>query len=72
MLNSRIQQINTTSLIKIIERRALTPKSSIYILEIRDREIAIAESAHGIIKLADYPVEKPSFESFLKDHHQQE
>ncbi len=54
MLNVKIQQMNTTSLIKIIERRALSPKTAIYLLEIGGKEIAIGESPQGITLLGDF------------------
>lgn len=47
MLNTRIQQVNTTSDIKILERRALSPKTTIYILDIQGLKVAIAESPTG-------------------------
>lgn len=50
-LNTRIQQMNTTSPIKIVERRALTPKTSIYLLEIQERSLIIAESTNGVTLL---------------------
>jgi flagellar biosynthetic protein FliO len=53
-LNTRIQQINTQSTIKIIERRALTPKTCIYLLEIEDKRIVIAESTNGVTTLSQY------------------
>src|SRR4051812_14460183 len=34
MLNTRIEQVNSNSLIKVIERRSLTPKTSVYMLEV--------------------------------------
>lgn len=78
MLNTRIQQINTSSLIKIIERRTLTPKTSIYLLEFNGQDILIAESQNGVTQLAvgtenksisDSSTESqaPSFEKILDD-----
>lgn len=52
-LNTRIQQINTTSAIKIVERRALTPKSAIYLLEVNGRSLVIAESTNGVTVLSN-------------------
>lgn len=52
-LNTRIQSMNTTSAIKIIERRALTPKTSIYLIEVNNRSIVIAEHTHGVTKLSE-------------------
>lgn len=47
MLNTRIQQINTTSGIKIIESRSLSPKTTIYLLNIKGLNVAVAESHNG-------------------------
>lgn len=57
MMNVKVQQMNTTSLIKIVERRSLSPKTVLYLLEIRDQEVAIAETAHGITVLGQFPQE---------------
>ncbi len=54
MMHSRLKQLNTTSEIKIIEHRALTPKTSIYLLEIRGKGIVMAESVNGVTALADF------------------
>jgi flagellar biosynthetic protein FliO len=61
-LNTRIQQVNTTSLIKIIERRALTPKTTVYVLEVNNKQIVIAESSNGVTKLAENGFEKEETE----------
>ena len=51
MLNTRIQQMNSKSVIKILERRSLTPKSAIYLLDIQGKGFIIAESHSGITTL---------------------
>lgn len=48
MFNTRIEQLNSTSLIKIVERRNLTPKTSLYVLEIGNKNYVIAESHNGV------------------------
>lgn len=58
MLNTRVQQINTTSLIKVLERRVLSPKTSIYVLEIDDVKLVIADSHNGVFRLAELPLEQ--------------
>ena len=47
MVSSRIQQLNTTSVIKVIERRTLTPKTSLYLLDIKGTGFILAESIMG-------------------------
>lgn len=54
MMNTRLQQLNTTSDIKILERRSLSPKATIYLLEIKGKGIVIAESSNGLTRLADF------------------
>lgn len=53
LLNSRVQQVNSTSPIKIIERRALTAKTTVYVMDILGKKIAIAESQNGVTFLGD-------------------
>lgn len=45
---SRMHQMNASSGIKIIERRALHPKASIYLLDIMGKKIVISENSSGI------------------------
>jgi flagellar biogenesis protein FliO len=70
-LNTRLQQLNTSSLIKIIERRSLTPKTTLYVLEINGKDIAIAESTNGITLLShsfEQPLaSNPDFEKILNE-----
>jgi flagellar biogenesis protein FliO len=54
MLNARQDVANTTSLIKVVERRALSPKTVIYLLDIEGKSIIISESQNGVTRLADY------------------
>lgn len=63
VLQTRLQQVNLTSSIKILEKRALNPKAAVYLLEVQDRKILIAETPTGIASLAVFPPpqEKTSF-----------
>lgn len=54
MLNSRQEQANTTSLIKVLERRALSPKTAIYLIEVEGKSIVVAESQNGVTPLIHY------------------
>lgn len=58
LLNTRLQQMNSTSAVKIIERRALSPKSIIYILEVKDQGIILSESSNGIALLSTFPADQ--------------
>lgn len=60
ILNTRLEQINTTSTIKVIEKRALSPKSAVYLLEIYDKVIAIAETQNGITQLGEFTIPSES------------
>lgn len=51
MMRTRIQQVNISSAIKILEQRALTTKTVVSLIEIRGKEFAIAESANGVTLL---------------------
>lgn len=74
MLNTRLQQMNTTSTIKVLERRSLSPKSAIYLLDVHGKGIVIAETPNGITSLAEIPLppevkeeEAKSFGKILDD-----
>lgn len=54
MMSSRVQQVNETSLIKIIEQRALTAKTVVSLIEIQGVELAIAESTNGVTVLTHF------------------
>jgi flagellar protein FliO/FliZ len=53
MLSVRIEQVNKTSTIKVLERRTLTPKTSIYVLGIFGKAVAIADSTNGVTVLTE-------------------
>ncbi len=71
MLNTQIQQINDTSRIKIHERRTLSAKTSLYLLEVENNTVLIGESPAGVSLLGYFPqTEKQarkSFESLMSD-----
>lgn len=56
MLSNRMQQLNTHSGIKIIEKRHLTAKSVIYVLDIYGKGVAVAESTNGVVSLGTLPL----------------
>lgn len=70
MVNTKIEQLNTTSLIKIVERRTLTPKTSLYLVDIKGAGFILAESINGVTSLGSFDVneiEKPtSFNGVMK------
>lgn len=48
LTSTRIEALNTTSRVKIMERRSLSQRSMVHIVEIDDKEYLIAESPGGI------------------------
>jgi flagellar protein FliO/FliZ len=53
LLNTRMQQVNLTSMIKILERRPLSPKSTVYLLDVQGNGFVVAESHSGLFKLGN-------------------
>ena len=69
-MSARIEQMNASSLIKVIERRDLTPKTALYILEVNDKQILIAESHSGVTALGEIHPSKrdrSTFSQILED-----
>jgi flagellar biogenesis protein FliO len=54
LLKTKMQQMNQTSGIKILERRALNPKAHIYLLEIHGRGFIVGESPQGIYGIGEF------------------
>ncbi|MBA3958500.1 MAG: flagellar biosynthetic protein FliO [Parachlamydiaceae bacterium] len=54
LLNTRIEQLNTSSYIKIIERRSLTPKTALYVVDVLDKRLILGESQNGINVLSEF------------------
>lgn len=58
MVNTRIEQANSTSLIQVVERRTISQKTSVYLLNVEGKGIVMAESPSGITFLGNYPIDK--------------
>lgn len=56
ILNTRIEQLNTSSLIKVIERRPINPKTTIFLLEIKGQGVILAESTNGVTQLGHFDI----------------
>lgn len=54
MVNTRLEQANEASAIRVVERRAISPKTTIYLLELENKGIIVAESQSGVTYLGDY------------------
>lgn len=53
MMSHRLVQGNVESQIKVLEQRALTPKSILYLIEVDGKKIVIADSPHGIRRISE-------------------
>ncbi|MDR3623582.1 MAG: flagellar biosynthetic protein FliO [Chlamydiales bacterium] len=79
LLHKRMHLGNSDNKIKIIERRALSPKASLYLVEVLGKTLVIGESPSGLTRLSEITDEEkpiaieqvqmasPSFASILKN-----
>jgi flagellar biogenesis protein FliO len=58
VLHSKIEQLNTTSLVKVLERRTLSPKTAIYLLDIQGEGVIIGESINGMTHLGNFELKE--------------
>lgn len=65
-LQTRMQQINVTSMIKILETRAISTKLSLHLIEVQNKGIVFAESTSGIEKLTEIDLQGQSGKSFKR------
>ncbi len=54
VMRSRFKQLNDSTAIKVLERRALNPKASIYLVDILGKGVVIAESQSGISLIKEF------------------
>jgi flagellar biogenesis protein FliO len=59
MMKTRISQLNTQSSIKVLETRYLSPKSTIYLLDVMGQAILVGESSAGL-----HPLSKVQLKQF--------
>lgn len=57
LMKTKINQLNTTNNIKILETRYLSPRATLYLVEIVDQTFLIAESPTTVTYLAALPKE---------------
>ncbi len=55
MMRTRIQQLNTSSAIKVIEQRQLSARTSIYLIEMEGKTFALGESSGNICLIGEFP-----------------
>lgn len=53
LMKVRLHQANLTKSIKILEKRALSPKSILYLIEIEGKKVVISESNLEVRKIKD-------------------
>lgn len=51
MVSTRIEQLNATSEIKISEKRALSNRTTLYLIEVEGKKMFLAETASSIIQI---------------------
>jgi flagellar biogenesis protein FliO len=59
-MQGKMEQMNVSSTIKILEQRNLSPKSVLYIVEVYNKHILIGESAAGVAPISEFPIEEDS------------
>lgn len=67
MVRTRSEQLNTTSNIKVLESRYLSPKATIHVLEILGDGYVVAESPGGITYLTKIPLGEESRPSTIQN-----
>ena len=61
-MQGRVEKINVTSTIKVLEQRNLSAKSVLYIVEAHGIKVLVGESVSGVVGLAELPNTGKSFE----------
>ena len=55
LMRSRIKQLNKSTGIRILERRSLTSKTSLYLIDILGKGVVISDSPSGIQVVTEFP-----------------
>lgn len=53
-VNTRLESMNANSAIRVVEKRGLSPKTILYLLEVEGKTILVAESQNGLTALTEY------------------
>jgi len=53
MVTTRLLQENLASIIKVLDKRSLSQKSMLYLIEIEGKQVLVGESINGITKLTE-------------------
>ena len=54
LTNKKFERGNDESLIKVVERRSLSARSIVYLLDVEGKSFVIGETPHGLVKLGEY------------------
>ena len=66
MMKSKMTHLNTASSIKVLETRYLSPRATLYLVEVQDQSFLIAESPTTVTYITTFPIQEE--ESSPKDH----
>lgn len=58
LTNQQFSKGNDDSLIKVIERRSLSARTMIYVLDIEGKTFVVGETPQGLVRLGDYGDDK--------------
>ncbi|MFI0435653.1 MAG: FliO/MopB family protein [Parachlamydiaceae bacterium] len=58
MMKSKLSHLNTGSAIKLLETRYLSPRATLYFIEIEGQTLLIAESPTAVTHLKTFPLQK--------------
>lgn len=61
LMSSRMDHMNKLNTIKILERRVLSQKAVLYLLEVPEKKLIVGESPSGLQCLTELPLETDSF-----------
>lgn len=57
MMKTKVTQLNTVNDIKVLETRHLSPKATLYLVQVQDQRFLLGESPTHISHLASFPLE---------------
>lgn len=69
LLNSRLEQINSKSAIKVLETRNISPKTAIHVVDVYGKNYVVAESVNGVtpLGLIEQLPPKSDFEKIMQN-----
>ena len=53
LTGQRFEKVNDESLIKVIDRRSISQRTTVYLLEVEGKSIVIGETQQGIVRLSE-------------------